>query len=114
MSLRSEDRNETMQMSLKKLVGGTVIAGALGLPAFVVGAGAANAATSAPAIPGPAHTVQTPGTTQVQLVDDDGGWGWGGWGHHGDWNRGWGDRGDWGHGGWGGGRGGWGGWGWGR
>jgi hypothetical protein len=24
--------------------------------------------------------VQTPGTTQVQLVDDDGGWGGWGWG----------------------------------
>ncbi len=58
-----------MQMSLKKLVGATAIAGALGLPALVVGAGAANAAS----IPGPAHTVQTPGTTHVQLVDDDGG-----------------------------------------
>ena len=113
MSLRSEDRNETMQMSLKKLFGATVIAGALGLPAFVVGAGAANAATPAPSIPGPAHTVQTPGTTHVQLVDDDGGWGWGGWGHHGDWgDGGWrGDRGDWGNGGW---RGGWGWGGWGR
>jgi hypothetical protein len=120
MSPCSGDRNETMQMSLKKLVGATAIAGALGLPAFVVGAGVANAATPAPSIPGPVHTVQTPGTTHVQLVDDDGGWGWGGWGDHRDWDRGgWGDRGDWGHGGWGGdrgdwGHGGWGGWGWGR
>lgn len=104
-----------MQINLKKLVGVTAIAGALGLPGFVVGAGAANAATPAPAIPGPAHTVQTPadlGPTHIQPVDDDGGWGWGGWGHHGDWDRGgWGDR-DWGwggRGGWG-----WGGWGWGR
>jgi hypothetical protein len=102
-----------MKMSVKKLVGAAAIAGALGLPAFVIGAGAANAATLAPgpAIPGPADTVQTPGT-HVQLVDD-GDWGWGGWGGWGgwhgdrDWHRGgWGDRG-WGDRGWGG----WGGWG---
>jgi hypothetical protein len=110
-----------MQMSMKKLVGAAAIAGALGLPAFVViSAGAANAATPAPAIPGPVDTVQTPGT-HVQLVDDDGGWGWGGGGDHHGWDRGgdWGDHGGWGdyggwgdHGGWGwGGPWGWGGWG---
>jgi hypothetical protein len=102
-----------MQMNLKKLAGAVAITGALGLPAFVVGAGVANAATSAPSIPGPTHTEQTPadlGPSQIQLVDDDD-WGWGGWGDRRDWDRGWrwGDRDDWGRG-WGG----WGGWGWGR
>jgi hypothetical protein len=101
-----------MQMTVKKLIAATAIAGTLGLPAFVIGAGTANAATAAPppAIPGPADTVQTPGT-HVQLVDDDdGGWGWG-WGRgdrgwdRGDrgWDRGgWGDRAPWAWGGWGG------------
>ena len=67
-----------MQMNVKKLVGATATAGALGLSAFVMGPGAANAATPASVNPGPVDTVQTPGT-HVQLVDDDGGWGWG-WG----------------------------------
>ena len=97
-------------MSVKKLVGAAAIAGALGLPAYVVGAGAANAAMPAPAIPGPADTVQTPGTNDVQLVDDDdGGWGWRGWDGGRGWDRGgwggrgdWGDRGPWNWGGWGG------------
>jgi hypothetical protein len=88
-----------MKMNVKKLVGAVAIAGAMGLPALVLSAGAANAATAAPSITAP---------TYVQPVDDHEG----GWGHHGDW--GWGDRGDWDHGGWGD-RGDWdhGGWGWG-
>src|SRR5258705_12852216 len=107
-----------MTMNLKKLVGTAAIAGALGLPAIGVGAGVANAATPAPSIPGPVHTVQTPadlGPTQAQLVD------WHGGGHGGcDWggcdHNGWGGRRGWGGRGWGG-RGGWGdrgGWGWAR
>jgi hypothetical protein len=110
-----------MQMNLKRLVGATAIAGALGLPGISVGLGVANAATPAPSIPGPVHTLQAPadlGPTKVQLVDEHGGdWRWG---DHGDWRRGdWGDRGGWGwgdRGGWGWGDRGWGwggGWGWG-
>ena len=83
-----------MKMNPKKLVGAAAIAAALGMPAFVVGAGAANAATAAPPIAGPVQTVP---------VD------WHGHGHgdcdwcqHGDWDGGW--HGDWHGGGWG--------WGW--
>jgi hypothetical protein len=105
-----------MTMNLKKLVGAAAIAGALGLPAIGVGAGVANAATPAPSIPGPVHTVQTPadlGPIQAQLVDWHGGGrgdcDWGRCDHHGDrdhggWGGGggWGDRGGWGWpGGWG-------------
>jgi hypothetical protein len=120
-----------MQMNLKKLVGAAAITGALGLPAIGMGAGVANAATAAPSIPGPVHTVQTPAEhspTQARLVNwdghddwrwgDRGGWRGGGWGGPG-WGGGWGGPGwggGWGGPGWGGGWGGpgWGGgWGWG-
>ena len=86
-----------MQVNLKKLVGTIAVAGALGLPAFVAGAGAANAATPAPSIPGSVQAPADLGTIQVQPVD----WGgdWDDWGHHG-----WRGHGDWGRGGWG--------WGW--
>ena len=101
-----------MRINLKKLIGAAAIAGAMGLPAIGVGAGAANAATPAPTVVGQAETVQTAaGPAQVQPVDWRGGHGWGG---RDDWR--WGDRGrghgGWGHGGWG--HGGWGhgGWGW--
>jgi hypothetical protein len=114
-----------MKMNLKTLVGAAAIAGALGFPTIGVGAGVANAATPAPSIPGPVHTVQAPadlGPARAQPVDDwhGGDWGWGGRGDGG--RGGWGDRGGWGWGGWGGwgwgDRGGWGwgdrgGWGWG-
>jgi hypothetical protein len=109
-------------MNLKTLAGAAAITAALGLPAIGMGAGVANAATPAPSIPGPVHTVQTPAEqspTHARLVDWDGdGWGWGGrghWGRGGGWGGpGWG--GGWGGPGWGGGWGGpgWGGgWGWG-
>ena len=105
-----------MKMNVKKMVGAVAIAGAIGLPAFGLSAGAANAASPTPSIPDPVDTVQTSADPQVQLVDDHG---WGG-GDHGDWrwgdrggDRGWGDHHDWDRGGWGWGwRGGWGGWGW--
>ena len=104
-----------MNAHLKKLVGAAAIAATLGLSAVGVGAQVANAATPAPSIPGPVHTVQTPADSdisQAQLVDWHGGGhgGRGGWGDHGDRGRGgWGDRGGWDRGGWG-----WPGWGWGR
>ena len=92
-----------MQMNLKKFVCATAIAGALGLPTFVAGAGAANAASGAPPIAGPVHTVQT-------LPADWHGDGWGDcdWCRHGDWDGGWRGDGDWHRGGWP-----WGGWPWG-
>ena len=77
-----------MQIDLKKLVGVTAIVGALGLPAFVVGAGAANAA-------GPVHTVQT---WPVDWHGD--GPGDCDWCRHGDWDGGWRGDGDWHRGGW--------------
>jgi hypothetical protein len=94
-----------MKMNLKKLVGATAIAGALGMPAFVVGAGTANATTAAPLIAGPVNTVQTwPADRGHGDCDCD----WGGWG---GWDGGWHGDGDWNRGGWGWG---WpGGWGWG-
>ena len=89
-----------MKISLKKLVGTVAIAGAMGLSAVGVGAGAANAATPAPSIAGQVETMQTAaGPAQVLPVDWHGGHGR--WGDHDDWR--WGHRG-WGHGGWG--------WGW--
>jgi hypothetical protein len=96
-----------MKVNLKKLVGSIAVAGALGLPAFVAGAGAANAATPAPSIPSSLRTVPMPadlGATQVRPVDWNGDWN--DWGHRRGWDRDWRGHGDWGHGGWG--RGGWG------
>jgi hypothetical protein len=86
-----------MKMNVKKLVGATAIAGALGVPAFVVGAGTANAATAAPSLAGPVHTVQAWPADHGHGDCDCGDWGnWGGW------DGGWRGDGDW-HGGWGGG-----------
>jgi len=51
--LRDED-------DLKTLVGAAAIAGALGFQPLVWAQGVANAATLAPSIPGPVHTVQAP------------------------------------------------------
>ena len=98
-----------MHMKVKKLVGAVAIVGAMGLPAFV-SVGIANAAMPTPSISGPVQNPADQGSAHAQPVDwgdddDQGGWGWGGWGDRGDWH----DRGDWGD------RGGWGwGWGWGR
>ena len=78
---------------LKKLVGATVIAGALGWSALGLGAGLANATPIPQVVPG---TV-----SGAPLPADPGGGDWWGHGHgHGGWGRG---------GGWGGGPG----WGWG-
>jgi hypothetical protein len=74
-----------MQMNLKKLVGAVATAAAMGLPAFVLGEGIANAATTTPAIAGPVQNPADPGSAHAQPVDwddhdGDGGSGWGGWG----------------------------------
>jgi hypothetical protein len=91
-----------MKLNLKKLVGAAAIAGAMGLPAIGVGAGAANAATPVTSTAGQVEITQTTAgqsPAQVQPVDWHGGHGR--WGDHDDWGGG--HRG-WGHGGWG--------WGW--
>ena len=96
-----------MQMNLKKLVGAVAVAGAMGLPAFVLGVGAVNAAMPTVSISAPVQNPAELGSTHVQPVDWDDHYGDGGWG--------WGDRGDWYDHGWGWGDRGWGwGWGWGR
>jgi hypothetical protein len=75
-------RKGTIKMNVKKLVGATAIAGALGMPAFVVGPGTANAVTAAPT-----DRVNVAQTWQVDWHGDwDGGW------HHGGWSWGWGWR----------------------